>query len=185
MRYGGGVTALPAPLLSAHDAGLGPWVVVAGYAAACGLAALAARRARGGARGFWWIVALGLLLLGINKQLDFQTDLTAFFRERAFAGGWYDQRRAVQADFIAGLGLATVAILVALAWLTRRAGIGVRIALIGVAVLGAFVMLRAISFHHVDAVLATRFAGTKLHLLVELGGIAVVGLGALIALRRR
>jgi hypothetical protein len=173
------------PFLSAHDPGLGAWVVVAGYAVAFVLALFAARRARGGERSFWWLVALGLLLLGVNKQLDLQTDLTDFFRAQAHAQGWYGARRAVQANFITALALVTIAILAGLAWLTRRARAGVRMALAGVAVLGAFVLLRAASFHHVDRALAAQLGGTRLHLLVELGGIAVVAFGALLSLRRR
>lgn len=175
----------PLPFLSAHDHGVGPWVVVAGYGVACALAVLAARRSGDDERRFWWAVAFGLLLLGINKQLDLQTDLTVFVRGRALAEGWYAQRRAVQADFIHALALATLGVLAGLAWLTRRARTGVRVALAGVALLGAFVLLRAASFHHVDSALVARFAGTRVHLLIELGGIMVVAGGALRALFRR
>ena len=41
-----------------------------------------------------------------------------------------------------------------------------------------FVIIRASSFHHVDALLAARLGGMKWNWILELGGIAAVSLGA-------
>jgi hypothetical protein len=47
-------------------------------------------------------------------------------------------------------------------------------------------MRRAATFHHVDIALGVRVGSTKLHILLELGGIAIVALGAFWArLKRR
>jgi hypothetical protein len=41
-----------------------------------------------------------------------------------------------------------------------------------------FVIIRAASFHHVDALLAARLGGMKWNWILELGGIAAVAAGA-------
>ena len=65
-------------------------------------------------RWIWWSLALVLIFLGINKQLDFQTLFIELGRKAARAGGWYERRRAVQAIFVALLGLIVALGLVAL-----------------------------------------------------------------------
>ena len=42
-----------------------------------------------------------------------------------------------------------------------------------------FVVIRAASFHHVDALLASRLGGLKWNWILELGGILIVAVGAL------
>lgn len=83
------------------------WCVVAAYVIAAVFCARAAScsRPEGGEEGrfsvLWWLLASGLLVLGINKQLNLQTLFIVLGRRAAFAGGWYGQRRLVQATFCA------------------------------------------------------------------------------------
>ena len=75
----------------------------------CARAALA--RGQNGAGGkascvIWRLLALGLLFLGINKQLDLQTLLIDLGRQAALAGGWSGERRRVQLAVCAVLALA-------------------------------------------------------------------------------
>lgn len=167
------------PFFAPHDTGTSAWVIVAVYVIALLLAVRAARGGTARDRKFWLIAALVLLVLGLNKQLDLQTDLTAFGRGLARQEGWYRDRRTVQLLMMAiGGGIA----LAAGAWLlrlTKGAHGSVRLGLVGLLVLGMFVMLRAASFHHVDVALGARVGGTKLHILLELGGIVIVAVGAL------
>ncbi|WP_309610239.1 hypothetical protein [Sphingomonas sp.] len=141
---------------------------------------LAARRSRPDRR-FWSAVALLLVALGINKQLDLQSLLTTVARNLAHAQHWYDQRRTYQTLFIAllvGLCLITVLFL----WRrTRRSSGPVRAALVGIVVLLGFIAVRAASFDHVDALLMDRIGGWRLNWLLELGGIALIGLPAAVA----
>ena len=53
----------------------------------------------------WNALAVGLLLLGINKQLDLQTALTELGKILAARQGWYEHRQRVQIDFIIGVVL--------------------------------------------------------------------------------
>jgi hypothetical protein len=69
------------------------------------------------------------------------------------------------------------------AWFVRGLGLSVFITLGGLAMLGVFVLVRAASFHHVDVALRAPVFGLKLHVVLELVGIAVVIFGAVRALR--
>lgn len=169
-----------------HDDGWVPWVVVGGYAVAM---LLSARVAQGtsepGQRRFWWLTTLLLLLLGLNKQLDLQTDLTALGRSLARGEGWYGQRRDVQLAFILCGGLVAAWLAIWAIRLSAHAAPAARLSLAGVFMLGGFVMLRAISFHHVDVLLGTRMLGARIHVLLELLGIAVTAAGAALTLWER
>src|SRR5678816_1896366 len=95
----------------------------------------------------WWALALALLALGINKQLDLQTALTEIGRILAAKNGWYERRHDVQLEFIYGVvGVASVTA-VAMVYLVRKAHPATILALVGSAFLVTFVVMRAASFH--------------------------------------
>ena len=168
------------------DDGWMPWAIVGGYALALLLAMRAGRRtAVSGERRFWWLTSAMMLVLGLNKQLDLQTQLTAFARILAREQGWYEARREVQIWFIAIGGLLALGLGVWLARLTMLAGAAVRVSLVGVLLLCGFVLLRAVSFHHVDVLLGMRVMGRKMQVLLEILGIAITGAGAAVSLLAR
>jgi hypothetical protein len=134
-------------------------------------------------RLFWTIAALLIFALGLNKPLDLQTNLTAWAREIARDGGWFDRRREVQAAFVALLALATTLAAAALGWWARNLRPPVWLSLTGLLALAAFVLLRAASFHHVDVALRTPLLGTRAWVTLELAGIALVAAGAALAAR--
>jgi protein-S-isoprenylcysteine O-methyltransferase Ste14 len=131
------------------------WSVVAAYviaAAFCARAALARRKTgpeEERASAVWRLLALGLLFLGINKQLNLQTLLIVLGRRAALAGGWYEERRLAQAVFSAVL---TVAGLLALWFMRARFreffARNPR-AFTGLVVLLIFLLIRAASINHV------------------------------------
>jgi hypothetical protein len=167
-----------------HDPGTLPWLAVAGYLLAAGLCArqfAVATLQR--ERGFWVLAAVAMLALGINKQLDLQTSLTMFGRELAHAGGWYGQRRIVQAVFVMAAAVTGLIALAALGWLVRRLRPAVGVALLGIGLLCLFVLVRLASFHHVDVALRSAVLGVKLHTVLELAGIGLVVFGALMPAR--
>ncbi|PZN92614.1 MAG: hypothetical protein DCF31_15555 [Alphaproteobacteria bacterium] len=172
------MTASP-PIWASQDAGTLPWLAVAGYLVG---AALCLWR-RGGAdagreRLFWLVAALLLLGLGLNKQLDLQTMLTDWGRRAAREGGWYAQRRALQLAFVAAAAVAVLLVGAGLAGLVRGLRLRVRVVLAGLALLGAFVLVRVASFHHIDVAMRTPVLGLKLYTVLELAGIAIVIAGA-------
>jgi hypothetical protein len=168
--------------LEIGDPSLLGWLTVVGYFAAswlCGRTAWLLRaRSQHAGRGawFWAVLAILLALGGINKQLDLQSLLTGVGRTMAVAQGWYDQRRVVQAAFVGTLLVAGTVTLGTLAWVTRGYGAPARLALVGSVGLTVFVVIRASSFHRVDHLIGVDLLGLRVNWVLELGGIACVGL---------
>ncbi len=185
------------------------WLTVAAYfaaAIACGFAARAERRLHVGGStvhpifwksdqfriapttgakspgrraSFWWLLLLAMLVLGINKQLDLQSLLTAVGRRLAHEQGWYQDRQVVQRAFILGVAIVGAGGLALLAVLFRSVLLRRPLAAIGLVFLYGFVLIRAASFHHVDAFLKDEILGIRMNWLLELGGIACVLTSAL------
>ena len=133
----------------------------------------------------WGLLAVILLLLGLNKQLDLQSWLTEIGRDIAQKNGWYNQRRNVQIQFIVLLGINLLLLLVAIAWLTWKTFrnqpsqiIANSLALGGLTFLICFVLLRAASFHHIDRFISADIIGIKMNWLLELSGIFLIAAGA-------
>jgi hypothetical protein len=161
-----------------HDQGRLAWIVVAGYAAGALFAFAAAGRGAGRERTFWIVAAIALLVLGINKQLDLQTDLTTLARAAALSEGWYGERRDAQGAFILLIALAAVGFGLALWTWLRDTATSVKAAAAGLVVLFAFILIRAASFHHIDYWVTVSVAGLRSGWWLELLGIAIVGLAA-------
>jgi hypothetical protein len=125
------------------------------------------------------VLALGLVVLGVNKQLDLQSAVTAFGRETVRRQGWEPHRETLQRGFVVAVVVLAVVCCAGLAVLARREWRRVAIALVGWTALCVFVGVRAASFHHVDHLLGVRWAGASLNVVFEVGGIAVVAVGAL------
>jgi hypothetical protein len=134
--------------------------------------------ARARLRTLWLGLAVILLLLGINKQLDLQTALTEIGRILARRQGWYDNRRRVQAVFIACVALFGLATFRAVLLLARGELRSLRAVLAGTLFLICFVTIRAASFHHIDMFLGTNLVGFRMNWIIELGGIAFIIVGA-------
>jgi len=131
------------------------WSVVAAYVIAavfCARAGLG-RRNMGPeekqATVIWRLLGLGLLFLGINKQLNVQSLLIALGRRAALAGGWYEERRLAQIIFSAVLTVAGLAALWSLQARFRQFFARNPKALTGLVVLLLFVLIRAASINHV------------------------------------
>ena len=129
-------------------------------------------------RPFWLITTIFLVVLGINKQLDLQSLLTAIGRTLAKGEGWYGRRRTAQYTFILCISATGAITSIVGLWAFRKGGAWVRLALPGLITLIAFVVIRAVSFHHVDEMLGRRVWMFNLNHVLELGGIAIVSLAA-------
>jgi hypothetical protein len=139
----------------------------------------------GSQRRLWWFIAIVLILLGINKQLDLQTLMTEVGKMLAKQQGWYEQRREAQAFFIALIlsgGLVSIEFV-------RRAYQKVWkenwLTFVGLFFLICFVMIRAASFHHIDSFLGGRFLAIKMNWILEIGGIICIMASAITRLKRR
>jgi len=171
---------------SAHDPGDLPWLVAAGYLLASCMAVWAASRTTvRSERWFWWIATAGLLFLAVNKQLDLQTLLTDVVRGVATRGGWFEQRRAAQAAFITGVALLALVMAAFLAWLALKSRSGVKLAFLGLTLLGAYILVRGALFNHFDAPLGGIPSAVRDNNYLELGCILVVIAGQLRAVFAR
>jgi hypothetical protein len=127
---------------------------------------------------FWLVFALILLMLGINKQLDLQSLLTAIGRYYAQRDGWYEHRRAFQVYALSG-GLVFI-ISISLLFMYKMADIikTNRLAILGLSLIGIYIVIRASSFHHVDLFEINIF-GVNLNWVLELSGIVAIGVSAI------
>jgi len=169
------------------DRGVWPWFITLAYLGTAGLCIWAGRREREKMLGrgrrwhapmFWFVLGGLLVALGINKQLDLQSDLTSVGRSVARSGGWYEYRRVVQAVFVLVFAIAAVGAVAGAAWFLRDLWKRYRLAFIGIIYLCAFVIIRAASFHHVDQALYHTFLGGLVNAVLELGGNGVIGWAA-------
>jgi len=161
------------------------WVTVVSYIAASLLAALAFNRATTRQRIFWVGMAILLLALAVNKQLDLQSALTAAARCTAKAQGWYAERQSIQVRFIYSVICISLLAALVLAWAMRRDLAHIWLALIGTAFLLAFIAIRAAGFHHFDHFIGSKLGSVHMNWIFELGGIAMIAANALHALSRR
>jgi hypothetical protein len=122
-----------------------------------------------------WIGLCGFL---VNKQLDLQSLFTEVGRTLARSEGWYEHRQTVQTFFVIAVAAGGLATLLTLAWITRRTWRTTGLAVAGTGFVVTFVVIRAASFYHVDALLGWEL-GIHLNWVLEIGGIACVALAAL------
>jgi hypothetical protein len=162
------------------------WLTVVAYlvaAVCCGRAAwrepMPGGRTRSKPAAFWLFLSAMMVLLGINKQLDLQSFFTFVGRRVLASLGMYQERRHLQVLFIGGVAASCLVLLGGSLWFARRSLRHRWLALIGMTLVMGFVVIRAASFHHVDALLASRLGGLKWNWILELGGIFIVAVGAL------
>ena len=154
------------------------WITVTAYLFAAVLSIRASKQAwlrREPVENIFWRVTAGLLVfLSVNELLDLQTLLTAIGRQHAVQNGWYGNHRPVQYLFIIGLSVVAIIAGIFMLWLTRRAHSAVRVALVGLLLIGLFVLFRAASFHHFDEVLGRGNPAFNLGSIQEMMGIIIV-----------
>jgi len=164
------------------DPSLLGWFTVIAYLMASFFCVLASRRDVNAWR-FWTILAFALAVLGLNKQLDLQSFLTAFARGLANSEGWYDRRREFQKLFVVTISLFALFGAATTLVLLRKSSWQIRAAAAGFVLLGAFICVRAASFHHVDRILNSGILGARFNWIIELGGISLVAVSAFGAAR--
>lgn len=128
---------------------------------------------------FWICLALILVFLGFNKQLDLQSLLTQIGKDIAVEQGWYNKRREVQFLFVIFIGVGGTIILSFLMYKYWKMPGYIKTTLIGCVILFVFIMIRAMSFHHVDIFLKAKLVGIKMNWLFEIGGLSVILLGTI------
>ena len=166
------------------------WITVAVYAA-CTLAALhlSIRNPFNGPsawreRLFWAGVCALMACLAVNKQLDLQTLMTAIGRCHAKLNGWYNERQAMQRGFIRALALGAFLLALGTAWFLRASLRRNALAVLGLAFVLGFVVIRAVGFHDLDHLISTEVMSIRVNWILELSGLVLILLNALIRQRR-
>ncbi len=131
----------------------------------------------GGESKFWLFLALFLLFLGINKQLDLQSWLTQTAKDSALMHGWYAYRKPVQIAFIGFLGLGMLIALFSLRLFLANSWRHFKLTWVGIILLCTFILVRAASFHHFDIFINHHILGLKINVLLENGALLLIILG--------
>ena len=135
-------------------------------------------------RALWFIFAIALALLGINKQLDLQSLMTDIARASALEHGWYQNRRDVQRLFIVAVFFSALVAATSLLFYFRKVLFKHGLAIIGFCFLLAFIFIRATSFHASDILIHSRLAGLKINWLLECGGLLLILVNEWLLLKR-
>ncbi|MFA6243866.1 MAG: hypothetical protein WC655_23185 [Candidatus Hydrogenedentales bacterium] len=168
------------------------WVTAVGYALAALLCLWVAVRWRGvhtaGRSGksalFWLTLGIIMFALAVNKQLDLQMWFWQTGKTFVKAHGLYRQRWVIQMASLGGILLAAVCVFFYFTRMSRGVFRENALALFGVLFTLCFVIIRASSMHHVDMVLGWHVGGVKLNWVFENGGILLVIIAALFAMRK-
>lgn len=167
------------------------WATVLVYLSVMVLAALLARRAPFPARSlsrerlFWMVIALLMMALALNKQLDLQSALTMAGRCAAKAQGWYADRRQVQGVFLMLIAAGGLMALGTLMWLLRGTWSRSALPVLGLCFVLAFVLMRAVGFHQFDQMLGIPMMGVRANAVLEWIGPLIIGGTALRLLVRQ
>ncbi|WP_020166750.1 MULTISPECIES: hypothetical protein [Methylotenera] len=161
------------------DATVFGWITVAVYLLAVARCIVKANASKkfGGNYLFWLYLAIFLLFLGVNKQLDLQSWFTEMLKDAAQHHGWYEHRRPVQVAFIVVLGFGMLMALIAFRLFLVNTWRNYKLAWMGIILLCTFILIRAASFHHVDILINTEILGLRLNVLLEIGAILIIILG--------
>ena len=127
---------------------------------------------------FWTYLAIFLLLLAINKQLDLQSWFTQVIRTLAQAQGWYENRKLLQLLFIAFLGIGMLLTLLSIRLYLVQSWHNYPMTWVGIVLLNTFILMRAASFSHIDRMIHYPVFGIKLNGVMEIGSIALIILGS-------
>ena len=124
---------------------------------------------------FWIMLSVLFVFLGINKQIDMQTWVTDVGRRIAMSQGWYEQRGRVQTLFVLLVAIGGLTTLTILLKLTRELLPRHVLAFFGLILLAYYMLVRASSFHDLDAAMRIEIMAVRVSWMIEMGGIICVG----------
>jgi hypothetical protein len=158
------------------------WVIVIAYLAGAVLC-LCAMRFDTAVPTVWFAAAFVLLLLALDRKLDFLAWVIARGRQIARSGGWYwSRRRVIQIAGTLVMGMTGSGLIAAIIWGMHGMAWRYRVACSATVYLFCLILLRAISLHEVDRLLYRKrrfLLGLPLNLVIEPVGIAVLASAAI------
>ncbi|MGB4870752.1 MAG: hypothetical protein WBP47_11910 [Candidatus Promineifilaceae bacterium] len=134
----------------------------------------------------WGGLSFLLFFLGINKELDLQTSFTATIKRFAWELGLYEYGQRAQVLFLAAFALFGFVVVVVIAWHVRRYWRNYLFLLLGMAAIFRFVAVRIATFYGISLPELSRFTGgLRINWLLELIGISLIAVAAILNLRLR
>jgi hypothetical protein len=154
------------------------WVTVVVYFLAALCMGVAARKA-GPGRRYWIAMMPTLVFLGACKLFDLPGFFTDAFRQGFMQSEIGEFHGMAQRIVTVGLLLAGVVGIAVTFYFLWRLSWAIKLALAAVVYLIAFIVIRAISLHAVDHLLGIQVLGVKVNHVLELGGLALVVIPAM------
>lgn len=102
---------------------------------------------------FWLILTIFILLMGLNKQFDIQTDIKNYIRDIAIYEGWYESRAYIQTLLISFITLIGLITLVKAKFILKRYWIRYKWICLSFGLLIFYISIRLISLHAMDIAL--------------------------------
>jgi hypothetical protein len=123
---------------------------------------------------FWLLTAAVFAVMAIGRATNLSDLITRLGRDQAYAGGWYNNRRRIQAAAIAVVGAAWVLTVGVAVWRVPARRRRYLPAFIAQFTLVCFVGVRMISLHQVDSLMYRRhIAGAEAGTVAELVLLAI------------
>jgi hypothetical protein len=156
------------------------WITVVSYAASAYLCWKTLTIGAGRDRQAWQLMAIVLIALGINKQLDIQSLMTQEARVFIKWLGLYEMRRTLQVYFLIAISFGALTGL----WIFCRKfaalNTDLKVAIGGLCFVVCFVLVRAASFHHLDLLLPQEMLGLSFNFALENVGLVVISVAAVL-----
>lgn len=148
------------------------WITVAFYFVTSALSLVITLIKHNGktALQFWGILAIFLLLLGINKLYNIQSLFTEIGRALAKEQRWYTTRHHVQFLFIIIIGLISFSVINCW-WMLGNEWKKFLVPITSSLLLITFIITRAVSFHDFEVFLKSGPAEVRMNWILELVGI--------------
>jgi hypothetical protein len=136
------------------------------------------RRRVGANPSFWpafWLLTAGVFgVMALGRAFDLGDLVTRFGRDQAYAEGWYEHRRTIQALVVGGVATVWIVTVAVALWRVPARQRRYLPAAIAVFTLMCFVGVRTISLHQIDSLMYRRdIAGAPVGTVGELGLLAV------------
>lgn len=130
----------------------------------------------------WYLLALTLWLLAMQKGSGVLGRVTEVARQEARTEGWYGERREFQKMVVAAIPPVCVVLLAGGAFLVRRAFARYLPALGALLFLVGYAAIQAVSLHQIDALLRQRYGPFLLRTWGDLLGLALAAGAAIFTL---
>ncbi|GAB4460752.1 MAG: hypothetical protein OHK0029_25130 [Armatimonadaceae bacterium] len=122
------------------------------------------------------LLSLVLWLFFIQRTTDTFGSLTDGIRRYAYTGGWYAERREIQALIVRTIPAVAVALIIGIGWLIRRDLKRYLPVLLALSYMGGLGALRAVSLHQLDAMFRHQIYGISIATGAEIAGLLLSSL---------